>query len=208
MKGHIKNLGKNRKKTYFFIKGEDGNSYFANISDVESDGAPKATMFPYIWEGAFVENFTVETEEDGKTRAKNIRLSGRVSTDSRYWSGRSDALKEFAYWYMAKGERAGFRGAAEHLNDMIGWAGTKEQRQHVSVGTWKEVDKKLPKYNVPVLLQVYDVNQHDAVILTAIRKEDAWYEVLGMTKIIETLYVPEAWMPLPDKWEDRRTLKM
>lgn len=43
MKGHIKNLGKNRKKTYFFIKGEDGNSYFANISDVESDGAPKAT---------------------------------------------------------------------------------------------------------------------------------------------------------------------
>lgn len=207
MKGRIRSLGKDGVKTYFYIKGENGQVYFARILDVESYGAPKSAMYPYIWEGALVTNFDVRVSEDGKVRAVNILLSGQISRDAQYWNGRMDALKEFAYWYLSKGEAEGFAKSANYLNRMIGWA--KAKIIPVNMGAWHKASN-LPKENVPVLLQAHDVERDDTVFMTAIRYDDMWCEVLGtentqaIGKIRVDLYVPEAWMPLPDKWEDRR----
>lgn len=206
MKGKIRNLGKNKTKKYFFINGEDGHRYYANINEVESGDSPKVSMFPYIWEGAVVESFDPVALPDGRYQATNIVLSGRVSADERYWDGRTDALTEFAYWYFDKGERLSFNEVSKYLNQMIGWIGSKEQKQAVRLGAWTETKAKSPRDKVPVILQTYDVNEHDIAMFTAYRKNGTWYQFIAdgeadpEVEIATDLYVPEAWMSYPEKW--------
>lgn len=208
MKGRIKNIGKNGVKNYFFIKGEDGNKYFANIRNVKSNGEPKEKMFPYIWEGAIVKSFDVETSSDGKTQATNIILSDHVSIDKRYWNGRTDSLKEFAYWYMEHGENAGFKQTVDYLNQMIGWAGSRERRQPVMMCAWRDATKYPPKENTPVLLQAYDKKHHVTTILVASRFNNVWYMLRETTQLpkdaikLNESYIPEAWTLFPHNWEN------
>lgn len=72
MKGTIKNVHK-WGQPYFFIDGEDGNTYFAHKADLVGVGG-HTTSFSYkcVWNGNTIE-FDVQPTEENHDRAVNLR---------------------------------------------------------------------------------------------------------------------------------------
>ena len=127
MEGTIKNLGKNNCKTYFFVRGTDKKEYFARAADIVDEDGEKVReteAYPFIWVGAKILSFDVlPVKEEGKTdRAVNIRLNDRASVDRRYWEGRTDAIKEFDYWYKKTGITQTPKMVSRYLDQFIGKA--------------------------------------------------------------------------------------
>lgn len=217
MEGTIKNLGKNNCKTYFFVRGTDKKEYFARAADIVDEDGEKireTEAYPFIWVGAKILSFDVlPAKEEGKTdRAVNIRLNDRASVDRRYWEGRTDAIKEFDYWYKNTGITQTPKTVSRYLDQFIGRGGT-EKLQEVEYAGWVPVKAKVPENGETVLAQVYDIERNEVYQTFAVHQQDlgdaAWYAVsdsrTGTEEVqpesrlapdAETHSIVQAWMPL------------
>ena len=223
MEGTIKNLGKNNCKTYFFVRGTDKKEYFARAADIVDEDGEKVReteAYPFIWVGAKILSFDVlPAKEEGKTdRAVNIRLNDRVSVDRRYWEGRTDAIKEFDYWYKKTGITQTPKTVSRYLDQFIG-RGETEKLQEVEYAGWVPVKAKVPENGETVLAQVYDIEQNEVYQTFAVHQQDlgdaAWYAVSdsrGGTEEVqpesrlapdaETHSIVQAWMPLIQEYRN------
>lgn len=223
MEGTIKNLGKNNCKTYFFVRGTDKKEYFARAADIVDEDGEKVReteAYPFIWVGAKILSFDVlPAKEEGKTdRAVNIRLNDRASVDRRYWEGRTDAIKEFDYWYKKTGITQTPKTVSRYLDQFIG-RGETEKLQEVEYAGWVPVKAKVPENGETVLAQVYDIEQNEVYQTFAVHQQDlgdaAWYAVSdsrGGTEEVqpesrlapdaETHSIVQAWMPLIQEYRN------
>ena len=223
MEGTIKNLGKNNCKTYFFVRGTDKKEYFARAADIVDEDGKKVReteAYPFIWVGAKILSFDVlPAKEEGKTdRAVNIRLNDRASVDRRYWEGRTDAIKEFDYWYKKTGITQTPKTVSRYLDQFIG-RGETEKLQEVEYAGWVPVKAKVPENGETVLAQVYDIEQNEVYQTFAVHQQDlgdaAWYAVSdsrGGTEEVqpesrlapdaETHSIVQAWMPLIQEYRN------
>lgn len=223
MEGTIKNLGKNNCKTYFFVRGTDKKEYFARAADIVDEDGKKVReteAYPFIWVGAKILSFDIlPAKEEGKTdRAVNIRLNDRVSVDRRYWEGRTDAIKEFDYWYKKTGITQTPKTVSRYLDQFIG-RGETEKLQEVEYAGWVPVKAKVPENGETVLAQVYDIEQNEVYQTFAVHQQDlgdaAWYAVSdsrGGTEEVqpesrlapdaETHSIVQAWMPLIQEYRN------
>ena len=223
MEGTIKNLGKNNCKTYFFVRGTDKKEYFARAADIVDEDGKKVReteAYPFIWVGAKILSFDIlPAKEEGKTdRAVNIRLNDRASVDRRYWEGRTDAIKEFDYWYKKTGITQTPKTVSRYLDQFIG-RGETEKLQEVEYAGWVPVKAKVPENGETVLAQVYDIEQNEVYQTFAVHQQDlgdaAWYAVSdsrGGTEEVqpgsrlapdaETHSIVQAWMPLIQEYRN------
>ena len=223
MEGTIKNLGKNNCKTYFFVRGTDKKEYFARAADIVDEDGEKVReteAYPFIWVGAKILSFDIlPAKEEGKTdRAVNIRLNDRASVDRRYWEGRTDAIKEFDYWYKKTGITQTPKMVSRYLDQFIG-RGEAEKLQEVEYAGWVPVKAKVPENGETVLAQVYDIEQNEAYQTFAVHQQDlgdaAWYAVsdsrAGTEEVqsgsrlapdAETHSIVQAWMPLISEYRN------
>ena len=157
--------------------------------------------------------------EEGKTdRAVNIRLNDRASVDRRYWEGRTDAIKEFDYWYKKTGITQTPKTVSRYLDQFIG-RGETEKLQEVEYAGWVPVKAKVPENGETVLAQVYDIEQNEVYQTFAVHQQDlgdaAWYAVSdsrGGTEEVqpesrlapdaETHSIVQAWMPLIQEYRN------
>lgn len=223
MEGTIRSLGKNYCKTYFFVRGTDKKEYFARAADIIDEDGEKVReteAYPFIWVGAKILSFDVlPVKEEGKTdRAVNIRLNDRASVDRRYWEGRTDAIKEFDYWYKKTGITQTPKTVSRYLDQFIG-RGETEKLQEVEYAGWVPVKAKVPENGETVLAQVYDIEQNEVYQTFAVHQQDlgdaAWYAVSdsrGGTEEVqpesrlapdaETHSIVQAWMPLIQEYRN------
>ena len=223
MEGTIRSLGKNYCKTYFFVRGTDKKEYFARAADIIDEDGEKVReteAYPFIWVGAKILSFDVlPVKEEGKTdRAVNIRLNDRASVDRRYWEGRTDAIKEFDYWYKKTGITQTPKTVSRYLDQFIG-RGETEKLQEVEYAGWVPVKAKVPENGETVLAQVYDIEQNEAYQTFAVHQQDlgdaAWYAVsdsrAGTEEVqsgsrlapdAETHSIVQAWMPLISEYRN------
>ena len=223
MEGTIRSLGKNYCKTYFFVRGTDKKEYFARAADIIDEDGEKVReteAYPFIWVGAKILSFDVlPVKEEGKTdRAVNIRLNDRASVDRRYWEGRTDAIKEFDYWYKKTGITQTPKMVSRYLDQFIG-RGEAEKLQEVEYAGWVPVKAKVPENGETVLAQVYDIEQNEAYQTCAVHQQDlgdaAWYAVsdsrAGTEEVqsgsrlapdAETHSIVQAWMPLISEYRN------
>ncbi len=223
MEGTIRSLGKNYCKTYFFVRGTDKKEYFARAADIIDEDGEKVReteAYPFIWVGAKILSFDVlPVKEEGKTdRAVNIRLNDRASVDRRYWEGRTDAIKEFDYWYKKTGITQTPKMVSRYLDQFIG-RGEAEKLQEVEYAGWVPVKAKVPENGETVLAQVYDIEQNEAYQTFAVHQQDlgdaAWYAVsdsrAGTEEVqsgsrlapdAETHSIVQAWMPLISEYRN------
>ena len=224
MEGTIRSLGKNYCKTYFFVRGTDKKEYFARAADIIDEDGEKVReteAYPFIWVGAKILSFDVlPVKEEGKTdRAVNIRLNDRASVDRRYWEGRTDAIKEFDYWYKKTGITQTPKTVSRYLDQFIG-RGETEKLQEVEYAGWVPVKAKVPESGETVLAQVYDIERNEVYQTFAVHQQDlgdaAWYAVSDsradteevqpesrrLAPDAETHSIVQAWMPLISEYRN------
>lgn len=139
--------------------------------------------FPYIWAGARVPSSDVlpSDDPDHYDTAIHIRLNDRVSTDERYWEGRTDALKEFDYWYQRTGIAQKPKTVQCYLAQCIGRG---EVQQEVGYGAWIVAAKRVPPDRKIVLAQVYDLTGNETAQTFAYRIEGQWYIATSSNQVL------------------------
>ena len=226
MEGVIRSLGKNNCKTYFFIRGTDKKEYFARAADiVDEDGekVKETETYPFIWIGARIRSFDVipSAVEGKKDKAVNILLNDRASIDRRYWEGRTDAIKEFDYWYKKTGITQNPKTVSRYLDQFIG-RGETEKLQEVEFAGWIPVKAKMPTSGEVVVVQVYDIENNEVYQTFAVHMQnqgdEAWYAVPDSRSISEekiqecnriamdaaTHSVVQAWMPVIPEFRNHK----
>lgn len=226
MEGVIRSLGKNNCKIYFFIRGTDRKEYFARAADIVDEDGKKVTetaAYPFIWVGARIRSFDViPSAVEGKNdKAVNILLNDRVSIDRRYWEGRTDAIKEFDYWYKKTGITQHPKTVSKYLDQFIG-RGDKEKLQEVEFAGWIPVKAKMPAKGEIVLVQAYDIENNEVYQTFAVHMQDqeheAWYAMPDSRKIPEEKIqecnriamdagahsVVQAWMPVIPQFRNHK----